>query len=97
MAKIIKTIAIENGMGVDDINSFETENYIGIYDDSHNDFIILSKSESGGEFGIDFLGYRYGGLSSLEEFDNAVFKICEEHILEVFKSSSYAITLTGEE
>lgn len=96
MAKIIKTIAIENGMGVDDINSFETENYIGIYDDSHNDFIILSK-ESGGGFGIDFLGYRYGEFSNFEEFDNAVFKICEEHILEVFKSNSYAITLTGEE
>lgn len=95
MAKAVRTIVLENGMNVDDINSFKTENYIGIFSVPHNDFLVFCKSDN--EFWPDILKYEYGAFSNFEEFDNAVYEICEEHILEAFTGSSYAITLTGEE
>lgn len=94
MAKVITTLAAENGMGFEDICSFETKSYIGIWDCASYDFALIPKTRY--EFRIRFLGYKEGRYVNLQEFDDEIFKICGEHILEVFEENKYAITLIKE-
>lgn len=88
MAKVIMVIAPEDGMYFEDICSFKTENYIGIWNDIADKFMLMKKS--GGYFEPWYLDEEY---ESLRELDDAVYEICEEHITEVFDKPSYTITL----
>jgi hypothetical protein len=90
MAKVIKTIAAENGMDFQDIMSFKTDNYIGIYDNAKGEFALMYKS--GTYFEPTYLKY----VSSLGKLDDLVFEECEEHITEVFDRSDYVLTLDCE-
>ena len=45
MAKVITTIASEDGMSVDEIMSFKTKNYIGIWYSACEDFFVIAKRE----------------------------------------------------
>lgn len=91
MAKVIMTIAADDGMSVDEIMSFKTENYIGIWYPECADFFVMAKSDI--EFNPITLGYVYGIYSDLREFDDKVFEKCGEHILEVFDKTNYTLTL----
>lgn len=91
MAKVITTIASEDGMSVDEIMSFKTKNYIGIWYSACEDFFVIAKSDI--EFNPIALEYVYGIYSDLREFDDKVFEKCGEHILEVFDKSNYTFTL----
>jgi hypothetical protein len=89
MAKVITTIAAENGMDYDDILSFETKNYVGLWNYDADTFTIIEKSTT--EFYPRNLEY----CETLQELDDMVFAKVNEHILEVFGNSSYAIRLAG--
>ena len=91
MAKVITTIAAEDGMNFEDICSFETKNWVGIWDYAHEDFALIPKTED--LFGIVYMEYKEGRYIDLEEFDKAVFEICEEHITDVFEKTDYSIVL----
>jgi hypothetical protein len=87
MAKVITTIASEDGMDFEEIMSFKTENYIGIWDAASERFALLLKS------GIYFEPYHLDTCDDLRELDDQVFNRCEEHIIEVFDQSCYSIVL----
>jgi hypothetical protein len=88
MAKVIVTIAPDDGMCFEDIMSFKTENHIGIWDSVEEKFMLVR--ESSYYFEPWYLDGYYKGLSELDE---AVYNNCDEHILEVFDTSKYTITL----
>lgn len=87
MAKVIMTIAPEDGMCFEDILSFETENYIGIWDYGKDAFVMLRRS--GRYFEPNYLKL----CENLKELDDAVAEYCDEHIVEVFDDISYSIEL----
>ena len=88
MAKVITTIAADNGMSFDDILSFKTENCIGIWDDSSSCFLLVAESD------MVFVPIYLEPCESLQELDNMVFEECDEHILHVFDSGAYKLSLT---
>lgn len=88
MAKVIMTIAPEDGMCFEDIFSFKTENYVGIWDTPCDKFMLIRKSSRYFE-----PWYLEGKYESLRELDDDVFELCEEHITEVFNRADYTITL----
>ena len=89
MAKVIVTIAPEDGMCFENILSFKTENYIGIWDNVSEGFVLMRKSA------IYFEPYFIGGyrLEDLKDLDDFVYEKCDEHITEVFDKSDYTIEL----
>lgn len=87
MAKVIVTIAPEDGMFFEDILSFETENYIGIWDYGEDRFMTLNKS--GKYFEPKFLKQ----VENLRELDDAVYEEYEEHITDVYDRTDYKIEL----
>lgn len=87
MAKVITTIAAENGMDFVDIMSFKTTNYTGIYASNEDAFVLLANS------GTYFEPLILECCDNLKELDDIVFAKCEEHIVEVFDESNYTIEL----
>lgn len=90
MAKVITTIAAENGMDFERIMSFKTDNYIGIVDQIDGGFMLMRKQTA--YFEPLYIDYHRCG-SSLQELDDVVLTECGEHITEVFDHSSYSIEL----
>lgn len=88
MAKVIMTIAPEDGMNFDEMMSFQTENYIGIWDCASEQFALIKKSSK--YFEAWYLPNEY---ETFKELDDAIYDEVEEHITEVFKESNYTITL----
>lgn len=86
MAKVITTITAE-GLAFDDICSFVTENCVGIYSHNHNTFVLMQKSSY--EFRCSILPV----CSNLKELDDAVYAMSDEHIEEVYESSTYEFVL----
>lgn len=86
MAKVIKTLAAD-GIDFDDICSFKTENYIGIFDYSDDEFILIRKE------GNHVYLLRLSDCCDLQDLDDLVYKLCEEHIQEVFDTSDYEFIL----
>lgn len=89
MIKLIRTLAPENGMNFEDVLSFETENYIGLWSHTNDTFILFARSDDG------FNPVNLGVYDSLDELDESVYEECSEHIIAVSKDSSYRITLEG--
>ncbi len=86
MAKVITTIVAEE-LDFDDICSFETEHCVGIYSSQHNTFVLIQRSNCEFNFGI------LPVCLSLKELDDEVYKLCDEHIVEVYDSSAYEFNL----
>ena len=90
MAKVITTIAAENGMDFEDIMSFKTNDYIGIVNQVDGGFVLMRRQSA--YFELYCIEYRRCG-KNLQELDDVVFEECGEHIIEVFDHSNYAIEL----
>lgn len=83
MVKIIRTLTPENGMKFHAIRSFETENHIGIYNYAEDRFVVMERS------GYGFNLITLPACATLDELDNAVYKVCDEHIISVSESNTY--------
>lgn len=92
MAKVIKTLVADDGTDFTYIKSFKTENYIGLYDSAIDNFVIIKSEDD--YFEIHRIDCE---LYSLEELDDVVYEICDEHIEEVFDERKYRLTLEVEE
>ena len=88
MAKVIMTIAPEDGMDYGDITCFKTESCIGFWDDGYGKFVLLPQSSD--YFDIRWIDEYPKSLAAL---DDAVMEEIDEHITEVFHSQSYTIKL----
>lgn len=91
MAKVITTIAPENGMDYGDITCFKTESYIGFWEDGYGKFVLMPQSSN--YFDIRWIDEYPKSLAAL---DNAVMEEIDEHITDVFHNQSYSITLDCE-
>lgn len=89
MAKVIMTMAPDDGMSFEDIMSFKTKNHIGIWDCVKTKFMMVRESSYYFE-----PWYLDGCYKNLSELDEAVYNDCTEHIEEVFDMSKYTITLS---
>ena len=87
MAKVVLTIAADDGMCFEQIMSFKTENHIGIWNCVEECFVLMKQHD------IWFEPWLLGKSNDLQELDDIVFEKCDEHITEVFDSSTYEIKL----
>ena len=90
MAKVIMTIAPEDDMCFDNIMSFKTESYIGLWNNVADRFMLMNRSVYSGYFEPYILEENYENLRDLDE---AVYELVDEHITEVFDHSNYKIEL----
>ena len=88
MIQLIRTLAPENGMHFDEICSFHTANYIGIWNPAEDKFALVAKHDA--EFRLVHLPI----CATLDELDSRVFAECEEHIVAVSDRSTYKLALT---
>lgn len=89
MSKIIRILGNEDNIDFNEITSFTTERYVGLWDYESNDYFLVAKEDI--EFHPTYLSIP---INSLDELDDAVYEKCEEHIDEVFDYCNYKITLT---
>ena len=92
MIELKRVIAPADDTPFDEICSFETENYVGIYVDCLPRlyipcFLIVPKSDL--EFSIEYIEIP----DNLEQLDNKVFEITGEHIIGVSTSRSLVIKI----
>lgn len=88
MAKVIKTIAPEDGMDYVDITCFKTESYIGFWEDGYGKFVLIPQCSD--YFDIRWIDEYPKSLAAL---DDAVMEEVDEHITDVFHKQSYAFEL----
>lgn len=86
MAKVITTL-VADGIGFDDICSFKTDNFIGIWCHNHERFLLMEKSN------LQFRACILPLCNDLEQLDREVYSYCDEHIEEVFENSTYEFVL----
>lgn len=94
MQKLVRKLSTENDLNFEEICSFETDNYIGIWDHNHDRFVVFAKSSA--EFWL-YEPDELGRCENLEELYNAVYKITDEYITGVSDSSDYTFTINEEE
>ena len=88
MAKVIRALATEDGIELDEILFFETENYIGIWNNSMGKFMVVDREAN------EFYPYNISDFDSLQELDDEVYDKTEEHIIEVFDNRcAYSLVL----
>ena len=87
MIKLIRTLSPENGMNFEDIMSFQTTNYVGIWNHESESFVLMAEQDN------YFCVFELHNCNNLDELDNEVYKMCEEHIIGVSSESNYRILL----
>lgn len=87
MAKVITTIAADNGMDINEICSFRTKNYVGIWDENDALFTLVKKKCN------VFAPFYLEPCDDLKELDDMVYEECKEHIEEVFESGCYTFII----
>ena len=85
-AKITRTIVVEGDLEYEDIRTFETEGYFGVWDHDENSFVLMAKTN------FQFHKIVLETCYTLAELDDSVFKECLEHIQSVSKCGAYCIS-----
>lgn len=88
MIKVIHTIAPEEDMLFDDILSFETDNYVGMFDYQSHEWIMMERDSD-----ILYLKRINCCVDNLAQLDKIVYDIVEEHIVSVSDSSAYCFAI----
>lgn len=87
MIKLVRTLTPENGMDFGNILSFETENYIGIWNYEEDKYVLIAKSDN------EFRLYHLSSCDTLDELDELVYQECKERIIGVSDNCNYTISL----
>ena len=87
MQKVIKKLIPENNMDFGDISSFETESYIGIWSYMTDSYVVFAKSDH------EFWLHQLPPCIDLEELDDKVCDLVQEHIIGVSECSSYTFEI----
>ena len=88
MVGLIRSLKPENEMSFEDICSFETNSYIGIWDHDYDEWILVPKEDE------HFDSSRLCSVNDLDELDKEVHLTCGEHIEGVSKYNAYKLILT---
>lgn len=92
MVGLVRTLAPANGMNFDDICSFTTEHYVGIWNHCEDAFAIMAKDDC--EFNLEHLPSY---IETLDALDDIVYNKVEEHIISVSDNSNYTFKLEDDE
>lgn len=85
MERVIRKLTTENDMDITDVSSFETEDYVGIWDEIDDKYGLLRKSGF-------LLSLQYiCNPENIEKLDEAVHELCNQHILNVGRREKYSI------
>lgn len=87
MQKVIRKLIPENNMDFENICSFETESYIGIWDQRQDNYVVIAKSD------CEFWLYSLSPCDDLEDLDNKVYDLVEQHIIGVSECSNYTFRI----
>lgn len=87
MVKVVRTLVPEKHIPFEDIISFKTENYTGVWNYANDAYGIFKTFDN--EFFFTYLPV----CKTLEELDEAVYKECEERILFVSDRCDYEFVL----
>lgn len=90
MRELILKYSLPDGMRYDDISSFETESYIGIWNHAQNEYLLFSNIDS------ELYAYSIPYQDCFEELDSVVYNTVDEHIIRVSKCGKCSITLCEE-
>lgn len=90
MVGLKRSLAPADGTKFEDILSFETETYYGIYNTFDDEFILIAKED------IDFSAESIRYAETLDELDDMVYNACGEHIIGVSNSSKYKLILVDD-
>ena len=85
MIRLVRSLALENGQDFEEVCSFVTDDFIGLYDHNSDCFVMMAKSDCA--FNLTALPH----CNSLDELDDAVYEECGEHIIGVSCDSNYKI------
>lgn len=91
MIEVVKRLEATNGLNYAHINSFETPHFVGIYSDVEDEYLLFAKD------GCVFTMYHLGLPDFLEELDDIVYSLVEEHITHVSESTSYSLRIVEAE
>lgn len=91
MKKLVRELAVEDGTRFEDICSFETKSYIGIWNFNTDSFVVFPS------FDKEFYLYVLPKCNTLQELDNAVYAITDERICGVSESSTYEFVIEDDE
>lgn len=90
MIQLRRVLAPIDDTSFDDIRSFTTEEYYGLYDFGCNQWIIFPKED------IEFNSEHLGSPDTLEELDEKVHEATGEHILSVSEDQRYRFVLVDD-
>lgn len=87
MYKLIRKLMPENDMMFRDICSFETDNYIGIWNHYSDSYVLFAKED------CELYLRELRNCENLDELYEEVYNITEEYITGVSDDSNYTFTL----
>ena len=87
MIRLIRTLTPENGLDFAEICSFETKDFVGIWNHESNRFVLVARNDN------EFHLWTLSACESLDELDHEVYNLVEEHIIGVSDNSTYTILL----
>ena len=92
MINVKMTLAPEDeSISFDDIISFTTPTFIGLFDYGKNEYLLIPRSDR------QFESTYIGSPGNLGELDDAVYESTGEHIDKVSTSSDYVLKLEDEQ
>ena len=87
MTKLIRSLACADGTEFEEIQSFETETFYGIWINNTAAFGLIPNEDD--YFDITILDE----VHSFDELEDEVFKTCGEHVIGVSISSKFKLTM----
>lgn len=85
MERVIRKLTTKNDMDITEVSSFETEDYVGIWDEIDDKYVLLRKS------GFLLSEQYIDSPENIEKLDEAVHGLCNQHILNVDRHEKYSI------
>lgn len=85
MERVIRKLTTENDMDITEVSSFETEDYVGIWDEIDDKYVLLRKS--GFLLSVQYID----SPENIEKLDETVHGLCNQHILNVGRHEKYSI------
>lgn len=87
MIKLVRSLVPENGMDFGSILSFETKNYIGMWNYQEDRYVLIAKND------CELRLYHLSNCDTLDKLDDLVYQKCEERIIGVSDVCNYTISL----
>ena len=87
MTKLIRSLACADGTSFEEILSFETETFYGVWINNVGAFGLIPKNDD--YFDITILNE----VHSFDELEDEVYRTCEEHVIGVSTSSKFKMIM----